>query len=348
MRQPARHGLAVTPTKVAYKRCIWVMPRVITVEVWWRSSSAQTLRLSLTLFIAWRQRHVPDDLEYAEFEVIVECPLCRGGRFRNVDRVANVVTCVNRSFRFVSPRPTQREIARGYSTPTSYATWLTQTQPRLELWRRRFEAVMESRPSGSLLDVGAGLGTFLSIARDRGWTVAGTEVSSTAIRYAATAYGIELMCGQLDETEFATRFDVITLWHVLEHVPDPVVTLQAVRRLLAPRGRVVLALPNDSAPAQALSSVVRLVRRASRRRTQPRYERLTPGTESHLSHFTPGTIRLALREAGLEPEMEDVDDAAPLRSGLGHLVFNARRTLTHATPWNFGAEMLLVARVEGA
>ena len=288
-----------------------------------------------------------DDAEYADSEVVVACSLCHGSRFRSMDTVANVVACASCGYRFVSPRPTQDEIARSYSSPASYATWLTEVQPRHELWRRRFEAVLGTRPSGSLLDVGAGLGTFLAVASGRGWRVAGTEVSSTAIRYAAATYGIDLIRGRLDEVELATRFDVITLWHVIEHVPDPVATLQACRRLLAPHGRVVLALPNDSAPAQALSSLVRIVRRALRRRTQPRYERLRPGIESHLSHFTPRTIRLALREASLEPEIEDVDDAAPVRSRLGQVVFETRRALTHLTPWNFATEMLVVARVEG-
>jgi 2-polyprenyl-3-methyl-5-hydroxy-6-metoxy-1,4-benzoquinol methylase len=294
-----------------------------------------------------REVRVSNDPEYEDFEVVVACPLCHGKRFRTIDTVGNVAACSRCGYRFVSPRPTQDEVTRGYSAPTAYSTWLTEVGPRRELWQRRFDNVLGTWPRGSLLDVGAGLGTFLSIAADRGWTVAGTEVSSTAIRYVAATYGIELVHGQLDEVELATRFDVITLWHVIEHVPDPVLTLRACRTLLAPGGRVVLALPNDSAAAQALSSSVRLVRRVLRRSTRPRYEHLRPGTESHVSHFNPRTMRLALRSAGLEPEIEDVDDAAPSRSTLGRLVFGVRCALTRVTPWNFATEMLIVARIKG-
>lgn len=283
--------------------------------------------------------------EYQGFEAVAACPLCRHQRLRTIAAVSHVVACANCGFRFVSPRPTQDEIARGYSSPESYATWLAETEARRELWRRRFDAVLGPWPTGSLLDVGAGLGTFLSIASDRGWTVTGTEVSSTAIEYAAAAYGIEVVCGQLEEVDLKAGFDVITLWHVIEHVPDPVATLRVCRALLAPGGRVVLALPNDSAAAQTLSTWVRLVRWALHRKTRPRYERLRPGTESHLSHFTPRTLRFALNSAGLESEFESVDDAAPTRSSLGRVVFGIRRVMTVVTPWNLGTEMLVVARI---
>jgi hypothetical protein len=118
---------------------------------------------------------VSNDAEYGDFEVVVTCPLCHGQRFRTIDTVGNVAACSRCGYRFVSPRPTQDEVARGYSAPTSYSTWLTEVGPRRELWQRRFDNVLGTWPSGSLLDVGAGLGTFLSIAADRGWTVAGTE-----------------------------------------------------------------------------------------------------------------------------------------------------------------------------
>lgn len=107
---------------------------------------------------------------------------------------------------------------------------------------------------------------------------------------------------------------------------------------------VILGLRNDAASAQALTAIVRGARRILRRDIRPRYEVLRPGVESHLSHFTPRTIRRALSEAGFDVVRLGVDDAPPTRSRPGRAVFAARRALTAVTPWNFGAEMLVVAR----
>jgi SAM-dependent methyltransferase len=281
---------------------------------------------------------------YRAFEEVSDCAICRGSDLDTVDARASVQRCVRCGYRFVSPRPTQAEVARGYSLPGSYESWQREGSARERLWRRRYRQVLADRRPGRILDVGAGLGTFLAIAREEGWTVAGTEVSETAVAHAHDAYGIDLLPGELQSDSIIGPFDVIALWHVIEHVPDPVSTLSICRSLLHPDGILILGLPNDSASAQALSSVVRRTRRIFRRDIRPRYEVLRPGVESHLSHFTPRTIRRALAEAGLDVVRLGVDDAQPSRSRLGHVVFAARRGMTALTPWNFGAEMVVVVK----
>lgn len=281
---------------------------------------------------------------YRAFEEVRDCAICRGSDLETVDPKASVLRCVRCGYRFVSPRPTQAEVARGYSLPGSYESWKREGPARENLWRRRYRQVLEDRPPGRLLDVGAGLGTFLAIAQAEGWIVAGTEVSEIAIAHARKVYGIDLVPGELRGDSVPGPFDVIAMWHVIEHVPDPVSTLRTCRSLLHSDGILILGLPNDASSAQAVSAIVRTGRRFLRREIRPRYEVLRPGVESHLSHFTPRTIRQALAEAGLDVVDLGVDDALPTRSRLGHAVFQARRALTAVTPWNFGAEMLVVAK----
>ncbi len=283
-------------------------------------------------------------LEYREFERVAVCPVCRAEDRRTVDPEASVVECRDCGHRYVDPRPTQSDIAAGYSRPSAYDDWLREAEVREILWRRRVNRVLGDRQPGSLLDVGAGLGTFLAMARDRGWTVSGTEVSSTAIDYAQRTYGLGLARGFLEDAGYLGPFDVITLWHVIEHVPDPVATLQECRRLLGANGRLVLGLPNDGRSAQQISELMRAVRRAVGRPVHPRYERLRPGIESHLSHFSPGTIALALKRAGFEVVEQGVDDAAVWRSRLGRVAFAARSVGTRLTGRNLGREMLVIAR----
>jgi SAM-dependent methyltransferase len=283
--------------------------------------------------------------QYGDYESVLACDLCGGRTFTVVDATADIVQCKSCAFRFVTPRPTQIEIARAYSAPDQYDSWLAVDAARQALWERRWSRVRGRKPAGRLLDIGAGLGTFVALAKQDGWAVDGTEVSETAVRYAKERYGIQLSLGQLEAIDLGSgSYDLVTLWHVLEHVPSPASTLARCRELLAPDGLLIMAMPNDGAVAHSLSSAGRMVRRLRGRPPAVRYVRLRPGAESHLSHFTPGTLRRRLTESGFAVEELGVDDAAPVRSSAGAALFRIRTALTAMTRFNFGLEMFVVAR----
>jgi 2-polyprenyl-3-methyl-5-hydroxy-6-metoxy-1,4-benzoquinol methylase len=104
---------------------------------------------------------------------------------------------------------------------------------------------------GTLLDVGCGDGSFLSLARTCGWDVTGLEPDPKAVKNARshglTVYegGIEYFSG---ETEI---FDVITLNHVIEHVGEPSAVLKACHTLLKPSGQLWLETPNIESSGHA-------------------------------------------------------------------------------------------------
>ena len=95
--------------------------------------------------------------------------------------------------------------------------------------------------SKSVLDFGAGTGDFLKICKNNNWQVLGIEPNAEA-RENAVKKGVHLKENLLDVTN--QKFDVITLWHVLEHVENLKSTIKVLKSLLQPEGRIVVAVPN--------------------------------------------------------------------------------------------------------
>ena len=94
---------------------------------------------------------------------------------------------------------------------------------------------------GSILDIGAGTGDFLSVVKENGWITIGVEPSDKA-KAIAKSKGV-VFVEQTSELE-NNSFDIITMWHVLEHVPNLDNQLKELKRLLKPNGNLIIAVPN--------------------------------------------------------------------------------------------------------
>jgi SAM-dependent methyltransferase len=136
-----------------------------------------------------------------------------------------------------------------------------------------------------MLDVGCGAGVSLDHAKRYGWDTYGLEISEAAVE-AAQRRGHTVVLGRLAQASFDPEsFDVVRLWHVLEHLPDPREALVTIHRLLRPGGRLWLEVPNmRSAAAWIFRS---------------RWFNLD--APRHLYAFSPGTLLALLRESGFQP-----------------------------------------------
>jgi len=94
---------------------------------------------------------------------------------------------------------------------------------------------------GRLLDIGAGTGEFLSVAKNNGWQTIGVEPSEKA-KSIAINKGVSFV--ELTTELENNSFDVISMWHVLEHVPDLDKQIKELKRLLKPTGALIIAVPN--------------------------------------------------------------------------------------------------------
>ena len=152
---------------------------------------------------------------------------------------------------------------------------------------RQAAALLEREASssghGRLLDIGCGSGRFLAALINRGYECHGTELSELSARRAAAIPNLRLRVGPVDEDTYpAGGFDLISAWHVLEHLEDPDVMLRRCARWLRTGGYLMVAVPNiDSWQA-------RLFRGSWFHLDPPR----------HLFHFGPGSLEAALNAAG--------------------------------------------------
>ncbi|MEI6212155.1 MAG: class I SAM-dependent methyltransferase [bacterium] len=122
------------------------------------------------------------------------------------------------------------------------AEWLARLFRR---WRVRQVRPWLPLPPARILDVGCGRGVFLASLQARGYNVAGTQLSQTAAASIRHHFGFEVFVGDLPDVPWpAGSFDVITVWHVLEHMPDPARALRDMARLLKPDGVLIVEVPN--------------------------------------------------------------------------------------------------------
>lgn len=195
-----------------------------------------------------------------------------------------VVKCVHCGLAFIYPREDPSRIVQAYEEVTD-ELYAEEEHGRVLTFTRFLNHIRRfQKPPGKLLDVGCHIGTFLRLARDRGWDTYGVEPSRWGSEYARTKHGLNVRQGVAKDAQaFATQFDLITLIDVIEHVNDPVQELKDIRALMRPNGIFVLTTMDFGS----------LFAKTTGRRW-PWLMRM------HLFYFTRDTMRKTLEAAGFE------------------------------------------------
>ena len=245
----------------------------------------------------------------------VECCLCGSGDRRELcrERFAGyefrVVECMRCGLAFTSPRPSAalREavhtpavrnalvdagiIAARHRIPEDHEAIFDYAHQ--EAYRPNYQRglrLLSRLASGPrLLDVGCAGGMFLELAREEGFQASGCDIMPAAIAEARRR-GLDAHCCPLEEAPFAPEtFGALTLWNVIEHVPNPVELVRAAARFLCPRGVLYVETPNF------------WLRRWQLTRGKAHDPDAYPLISfEHIHHFTPRSLRATLAAAGLE------------------------------------------------
>lgn len=201
-----------------------------------------------------------------------------------------IQACTKCKFRFTNPRPNNASIGAFYQSAdyvshNDQSTGLINKMYRIVrqyTLRQKLKLINTIQPKkGKLLDVGCGTGLFLETCKLGGWSITGVEPDASA-RSLAVARLNKKIVNEIKSVE-DDQFDIITMWHVLEHVPNLQETIAELKSRLKEGGILILALPNSN------SLDANYFKQYWAAYDIPR----------HLSHFTPSTINHLVSQAGL-------------------------------------------------
>jgi len=275
----------------------------------------------------------PAEKKFEDYETLKACTVCGCADIPRVFE-PDVAQCARCHVFFRTPRPTQEEIRRSYDYGSNYAEWQQNDAGRRSIWERRLAILGRYKKAGRLLDVGAGDGFFLDMAKAAGFETFGTELSATGADYARKR-GHQLLLGQINDVDFKElKFDVITIWHVLEHLPNPGEALSILSGLLAPGGVFAVAVPNDD------NDLFRY--RIGRRKGPNPLGYFHWGKEIHLTHFQPATLRAALSSHGFKVRQFGVDDVYSDRKPSNMAKLAMQKSLSTLFNWHFSMAMYCI------
>lgn len=191
-------------------------------------------------------REVRASLYPANFDIRqLQSVYCASSDHQLLDRVVRCVSC---EMVFLSPRPDTTLIQGGYEAVED-PVFVAQNPQRIRTFARVTRSILDRthyNPAGKdLLDVGCAGGAFPAAARDAGFNAQGIEPSRWLSSYARQTYGLEIRQGILTSGVYPQAgFDVVSLWDVIEHVPEPHEILTIIHGLLRPQGYLWVNYPD--------------------------------------------------------------------------------------------------------
>lgn len=261
--------------------------------------------------------------KFINSSVLRACPNCdcRDYTLRIREGDFLVVRCKSCGLTFLLNPPDESAIYEDYykiefkgddyreDSPLGHLREIFEINEQRTAFIKKFEGEVDNF---KVLDIGCGSGLFLKSCKDAGLRGEGIDVSSNALKFARDEFGLEVFNKTTDELiSEGKRYDVITMWHVLEHIMEPTIELRKIKELLTPRGYLVAEVPNFNSIKFKLSG------KKWKGGNHPLY---------HRSFFTSSTLRETLIKGGFR-DIKRINFSYPLSNknffyNLSKVVFN--------------------------
>lgn len=226
-----------------------------------------------------------------------QCPVCQFTQTKHLFTVARgqLVSCQNCNLVYYTPRPTPEELADFYNSATyredfQHSTMAGQAfakarYDRLQSLISRYAPFILAKSNKRLLDIGCGTGDLLHVAAADGWEITGTEISPLAVEKANAVLESKVLVGDVLSLDLPENYyDVITVYHVIEHLLSPVDTLTRIKQLLSPDGVAFIETPN-------IGSLGAKIKREDWSQIKP---------PEHITYFRPSSLQHALKESDFQ------------------------------------------------
>lgn len=197
-------------------------------------------------------------------ELLKNCPVCGSEIFEPFisgkdyflsGEKFEIVKCTDCGLRFTNPRPKAEELGKYYES----AEYISHSDSKQGLFAavyqqvrkytlgRKLALINKFQKKGEILDIGCATGQFLNYMSEHGWKTTGIEPDDKTRARAIAEFGLQVFPEEKLNAFAKASFDVITMWHVLEHVSDLKGRMAQIKDLLKPQGTLLIAVPNCNA-----------------------------------------------------------------------------------------------------
>lgn len=256
-----------------------------------------------------------------------KCPVCNNENSKYLFSVkaGSLIQCINCHLIYYTPQPSIKELEEFYNSESYRREFSESLMSGTEFAFNRYsqfeQVIRKYRPSTldkterKLLDIGCGTGDFLAVAESQHWQVTGIEISPKAAQHAQIKIKGNILIGDLLSLDLPDNtYDSITLYHVIEHLIDPITFLNRIYQLLKPNGILFVETPNIGGIGFKLAG--------------KNWSHLIP--PEHIIYFNPSSLRFALKETHFEniqtlttlPQIiESLHKVSPLLQSLGRSIY---------------------------